>query len=206
MNYDKFCFYNARALSTVYSEPEGSFHDQLIPEMVEKFFLPIGVDKNAVIVDMGCGPGLFMEAVRKLGYVNLNGVTMSDEDVMVCHKKGFEIFDDDMSDLSFPNESVDFIWARHSLEHSPYPLFTLYEWDRVLKPDGKMFIEVPAPDCARVHEGNPNHYSVMGSLMWVGLMEKAGFKVLSASTADINLNINGQTVPERSFAYVAQKK
>ena len=73
--------------------------------------------------------------------------------------------------------SVDFIFLRHTLEHSPYPIFTLMEYNRVLKQGGKIYIEVPAPDCERRHEYNLNHYSIFGANQLAALLLRAGFNV-----------------------------
>ena len=55
----------------------------------------------------------------------------------------------DACDLSqFEDESIDIIYASHVLEHFYYSLhnelvFTLAEWHRVLKQDGRLMISVP---------------------------------------------------------------
>jgi SAM-dependent methyltransferase len=75
------------------------------------------------------------------------------------------------------DESVDFLFCRHSLEHSPYPIFTLMEYNRVLKQNGKLYIEMPAPDCPRAHEWNLNHYSILGRTQLAALLDRTGFGV-----------------------------
>ena len=49
------------------------------------------------------------------------------------------------ADLPFEDESYGFIMASHNLEHYPNPLKALLEWDRVLKPGGYMFLNLPDP-------------------------------------------------------------
>jgi predicted SAM-dependent methyltransferase len=73
------------------------------------------------------------------------------------------------------DESVDFIFCRHALEHSPYPIFTLMEYNRLLKEKGKIYIEVPAPNCERPHEYNLNHYSILGERQLAALLQRTGF-------------------------------
>jgi hypothetical protein len=52
--------------------------------------------------------------------------------------------------------------------NSVAPLFTFAEYRQVTKPDGLVYVELPAPDISACHENNPNHYSVfppsLGSL------------------------------------------
>ena len=205
MNYEKFTRYTQRALATVYSEPENTYHADLIPEMVKTFFSPMDLPIHYYILDIGCGGGMFMTLMKDAGYVNVIGITLSEEDAEVSGIKGHTVIKTDMSDMPIPDNMVDFIWCRHALEHSPYPLFTLYEFDRVLKAGGKMYVELPCPDQPRLQEANPNHYSVLGNMMWVGLFEKAGFKVTQANTININLKIDGKEVPESYYCFMVEK-
>ena len=75
------------------------------------------------------------------------------------------------------DESVDFIFLRHALEHSPYPIFSLMEYNRILKQHGKIYIEVPAPNCVRKHEFNLNHYSIFGEQQLAALLNRTGFDI-----------------------------
>jgi SAM-dependent methyltransferase len=53
-------------------------------------------------------------------------------------------FISEASDLGFaPDASYDFLLSSHMLEHSANPLRTLYEWQRVLKPDGTLLLVLP---------------------------------------------------------------
>jgi len=47
--------------------------------------------------------------------------------------------------LPFLDNSVDFIWSSHTLEHCPRDkvITTLFEWLRVLKPGGRVIIGLP---------------------------------------------------------------
>jgi hypothetical protein len=49
------------------------------------------------------------------------------------------------------------------------------EYNRVLKQGGKMYIEVPAPNCERQHEFNLNHYSILGEAQLLALFMRTGF-------------------------------
>ncbi len=95
----------------------------------------------------------------------------------------------DQSFLDFNDEEFDFIWCRHCLERSISPYFTLSEFFRVLKPNGYLYVEVPAPDTVCNHQKNQNHYSVLGQSMWVELMQRSGFKVLNVQDIPIELKI-----------------
>lgn len=203
---EKINRYIEKYQATVYSEPEDTFHFGQIPEMVKNYFVTMQLPLTAYVLDIGCGQGRFMDLVRDLGYTNLVGVTLSNEDMSACGIKGHSVIKTDMSDIPVPEEMVDLIWCRHALEHSPFPLFTLYEFHRLLKAGGKVYVEVPAPDCERNQEYNPNHYSVLGDKMWASLFLKAGFAIDSAYIMEYQLQGDNHVIHERNFIFVIQKK
>jgi len=45
--------------------------------------------------------------------------------------------------INLPEESQDFIVSSHVFEHFPNPIKALIEWDRLVKPDGVIFMIVP---------------------------------------------------------------
>lgn len=165
----------------IYDEGDSEMHKTLTTQVVKEYIDPLNIPKNAKILDLGCGPGYFLDEMKNRGYTDLTGVTLSPEDVEICEKKGHTIKKYDLSFLpqkdGYYDESVDFIFLRHALEHSPYPIFSLMEYNRVLKQGGKMYIEVPAPDCERGHEFNLNHYSILGSNQLAALLIRTGFKI-----------------------------
>lgn len=207
MDYKKFKSFEKRALDTVYTEVPGGFHDNVIPDITQKFLLEFNLDPQCKILDIGCGPGIFIKSAQSMGYNNVTGVTLSTEDVDACISQGFDVIHASMTDLPIADASVDFIWCRHALEHSPYPLFTLFEFHRVLKPDGQVFIEVPAPgnERAYMHEFNPNHYSILGDRMWQGLFIKSNFELFQDWVYDINLQLDHKTVNEKSFMFALRR-
>ena len=131
--------------------------------------------------------------MKERGYTNVTGVTLGEDDVKACREKGHTVKEYDMSFLpvndGFIDETVDLIFARHSFEHSLFPMLTLVEWNRVLKKGGKLYLEVPAPDCQRGHEFNLNHYSIMGQRQIVALLQRAGFEVNTLNTIKFDLTV-----------------
>jgi SAM-dependent methyltransferase len=208
MDYKKFQEYEQRAMDTVYSEIPGGFHDTIIKELASKFLPDYKLNPDACIVDSGCGQGLFAKEVMSLGYTNVTGVTLSPEDVAACEQKGYKVKNANMSDLPWQDSTVDFIWCRHALEHSPYPLFTLYEFHRVLKPGGHVFIEVPAPDNERtyMHEYNPNHYSILGVRMWLAMFIKVGFETKGQWVYTTEQQFNEGIFKENSLIFSIQRR
>jgi len=189
----KLKFYNEYLYVThLYDETEADYHKKLTADAVEKFIDPINLPKESKILDIGCGPGYFMDEMKTRGYTDLVGVTLGPEDVKICKEKGHTVKRYDISWLpqsdGFEDESTDFIFLRHALEHSPYPIFSLMEYNRILKQNALMYIEVPAPDCDRPHEFNPNHYSIFGIKQLVALLQRTGFEVVNFSNLDFDVS------------------
>ena len=213
----KLKFYNEWLYAAhIYDEGESNFHKQLTSKVVKDYVDPIELKKDALILDLGCGPGYFLDEMKDRGYSKLIGVSLSPGDIKTCEEKGHTIKQYDLSFLpqkeGYHDESVDFIFLRHALEHSPYPIFSLMEYNRVLRQFGKIYIEVPAPDTERKHEYNLNHYSILGATQLAALLDRTGFKIDSFNTMEFTLNVgkddkgNDIEMPEKYFCIVATKQ
>lgn len=204
----KLKFYNEWLYAThIYDEGDSQFHKELTSQVVKTYIDPLNIPKNAKILDLGCGPGYFLDEMKDRGYTDVVGVTLSPGDIEICEKKGHIIKKYDLSFLpqkdGYYDESVDFIFLRHALEHSPYPIFSLMEYNRILKQGGKMYIEVPAPDCDRRHEYNLNHYSILGANQLAALLDRTGFKINGFNNLEFDLNVKSN---ENEEAKVCKEK
>ena len=173
-----------------------------------------GEYKDSKILDLGCGPGYFLDEMKERGYEDVLGITLSPGDIKICKEKGHKTAGYDLSFLpqkdGYHDESVDFIFLRHALEHSPYPIFSLMEYNRILKQGSKIYIEVPAPDNDRKHEFNLNHYSILGHEQLQALLQRTGFEIESFDNLEFDLQIpqkDGTTVPctEHYYCIVVNK-
>lgn len=179
----------------VYSEPDTDMHTNCINQMTKKIWDEHFHDTpDARLLDVGCGSGYAMEKFKELGMTNLTGLTLSHDDAETARNRGFDVVEEDMSFTSFEDASFDIIWARHSLEHSPFPLLTLIEFNRLLAPGGKIYIEMPSPKCTRRLEEYDNHYSIMGPRQWYALMKRAGFE--SKDIGEINFVVRSTADPD----------
>ena len=162
--------------SHVYSEPDTELHtkviDFMVPKIINEFFAESGK-----MLDVGCGSGYTLELFKAAGFDDLTGLTLSDEDVAATKARGFDAVKQDMSFTDFSDAEFDYLWVRHALEHSAFPLLTLIEFHRLLKTGGKAYIEMPSSQCTRLLEDYDNHYSIMGPRQWTCLMKRAGFEV-----------------------------
>jgi ubiquinone/menaquinone biosynthesis C-methylase UbiE len=177
----------------IYPEPPSDVHTRLTKKMMNYCLDKITLPAEALVLDVGCGQGVALEFFKQKGYQTI-GVTLGEEDIEACREKGYQVYEMDQSFLEFPDQTFDFIWCRHCLEHSIFPYYTLFEFSRVLKPQGYLYVEVPAPDTIATHQTNPNHYSVLGKTMWSQLMKRSGFSVLDVVDIQFPLKVrNRQT-------------
>jgi len=201
----------------VYDEGDSPMHKTLTESVVSKYIDPLNLPKNAKILDLGCGPGYFLDEMKTREYTDVVGVTLSPGDIALCQSKGHVIKPYDLSFLpqseGYYDESVDFIFLRHALEHSPFPIFSLIEYNRVLKQNSRIYIELPAPNCPRRHEYNDNHYSILGEHQLAALLQRTGFDIEVFDTFDFELMIADPTgekepekVMEQVYCIVAVKK
>jgi SAM-dependent methyltransferase len=76
-------------------------------------------DKNASILDIGCGLGQFLHELKKRGYTNALGIDINDESLEECKRKNLNC--QGIQDIvSFAKENTrkfDFITMSHVLEH-----------------------------------------------------------------------------------------
>jgi SAM-dependent methyltransferase len=203
----KLKFYYDHVLSTVYDEGESPFHQDITKDVVSRFIDPKKLPVTSKIIDLGCGPGYFLDEMKQRGYTNVQGVTLSPADVAICQRNGHNVKKTDMNFLDDKDESVDMLFCRHSIEHSPFPYITLLEYNRVLKPNGYLYIEVPSLASDRPHETNKNHYSILDKRMWISLLQRTGF---DAEWFDYEFPVSfidgSGTYMERYYVFMCRRK
>ena len=207
----KLKFYNEWLYTAhIHDEGDSQMHSSLTKQIVKTYIDPMELPKDAHILDLGCGPGYFLDEMKERGYTNVTGVTLSPGDQKTCTDKGHTIKGYDLTFLpqkdGYYDESVDFIFLRHALEHSPYPIFSLMEYNRVLKQGSKIYIEVPAPDCERKHEYNLNHYSILGSTQLAALLTRCGFDIDSFNNFEFDLTSPDPKDPDNPDKKIQMKE
>jgi 2-polyprenyl-3-methyl-5-hydroxy-6-metoxy-1,4-benzoquinol methylase len=76
-------------------------------------------NKDAKILDIGCGMGQFLGVLKTESYTNLKGIDINNEALESCRKKGLNVTQiTDTREFTVPeNEKFDFIIMSHVLEH-----------------------------------------------------------------------------------------
>ncbi len=101
--------------------------------------------KDARILDIGCGGGALALDLQKDGFTQVVSVDFSADAVRICKERGLrEAYQMDAHKIDFETEGFDLIIASDILEHLEFDQKALADWNRVLKPGGKMHIFVPA--------------------------------------------------------------
>jgi SAM-dependent methyltransferase len=187
-------FITKRLLSDIYPEAPQEPHLSITRDMIERTsqYKPLS---KAKILDAGCGQGVALEIFTAKGASPI-GITFG-QDYLICKDKGFEVYEMDQSFLDFQPQFIDIIWCRHAIEHSLFPLFTLEGFHEVLRDDGILYVEVPAPSTSAFHEKNPNHYSCFTALVWASVFEKSGFQIKES----MNINFTVPCGPDIYHAF-----
>lgn len=97
------------------------------------------------ILDIGSGRGFMLYYLKKyFGYQTAIGTQISRPAVEFSRKRlGLEIYDKDLLDLPVESERYDVVTMWHVLEHLKEPEQYVRRIAQILKPDGKIMIEVP---------------------------------------------------------------
>ncbi len=157
-------------------------HDRDKEKLVSKY---VSLNKDSKVLDVGCAVGSFLLYVK---------------DKHACHISGVDF----KEDLAFPrfNEidfhcglfyeqknleenSYDLITMWHYLEHCYDPMSSLEKAKKILKPKGRLVVEVPRLDSLsyKIFKDKwpgvqaPQHTVMFDKDHFIAMAEKAGFKV-----------------------------
>ncbi|MGA8755869.1 MAG: class I SAM-dependent methyltransferase [Stellaceae bacterium] len=108
--------------------------DDLTPQLLA--LRPIGAQKKARILDVGCGPGYLLRRLCQNGYDQLTG----QDPFQKWTVPGIRVYDGGLEDL--PGQ-FDLVMLHHSLEHTPDPLQILINLKRLLAPNGTLLVRIP---------------------------------------------------------------
>ncbi len=95
------------------------------------------------LLDMGCGEGFFLFNASKAGYIT-KGVELSRDAAAYAKREfGLDVEAKHFEEAQFPENCFDVVTLWQVLEHVPYPLVTLKEVHRILKPEGLLVVSTP---------------------------------------------------------------
>lgn len=149
-NYQKIDGYLDKLRTHLYAQPTDEGHITWTTNALNSLCGGMAFQK---VLDVGCGQGFAQEIFKQFGNPEYVGVTLG-EDYTEAKKQGKNVFLHDMSFLPYSDGNFDLVFARHVLEHSPIPLLTLMEWNRV----SSKYLVVVAPHPEYWGYVGINHY------------------------------------------------
>jgi len=143
----------------------------ITPEYYKNYKIPFYLqkrlpsNKEARILDFGCGFGQILKELRRLGYKNIFGADVDKEAIRFCKSQGFSVIDiSDLNKFVHNYKSYfDMIIMSHVVEHIPKDeiISTLRKLKQVLKDEGIIFIMVPNALWCLMHKVIQEHIGHM---------------------------------------------
>lgn len=100
--------------------------------------------KGGSLLEIGCANGLFLDAMRRTGRWQVQGVEVSESAVRQARERlALDVYHGTLEDARFASGRFDAVAMWDVLEHVHHPRETLLEIRRVLKPDGALVCRVP---------------------------------------------------------------
>jgi predicted TPR repeat methyltransferase len=156
-----------------------------------------GEDEKKFILDIGCGDGYAMEKMIDLGYENVQGITLHKQEFDICKGKELSVHLMNYNFSQMMDRFFHAIWARQSLQFSFQPFFTMLEFNRILRINGWIYIEVP--DIS--NNGVP--LGTLHSETYARLFNAAGFEIVQSDS--ITLSSGDLSETHNFFALVKRK-
>ncbi len=147
--------------------------------------LPFYVDRFrscASVLDLGCGRGEFLEALREAGIPG-RGIDLGEEFINICRQKGLQAEQADLFEYleALEDESVDGIFCCQVIEHLPperLPDLVRLAAQKLHR-RGVAAFETPNPECLAIFATHfyldPTHTRPVPASLMVFYLEEAGF-------------------------------
>ena len=144
-------------------------------------------------LDVGCGAGTLMQAVRGRGW-DVIGTEVAERAAEAMRAKGFQVRSGELEQLDLPEASFDVVSSMEVVEHVPDVNALLRECRRLLRPGGALYLTTPhgrgisarllGTDWSVV--GPPEHLQLFSIPGLRAALARAGFAVRSVRTGAVN--------------------
>ena len=98
--------------------------------------------KNNKILDVGCGPGIFLIEAKKRGW-EVYGTEFTDNQIQYLKSKGINTFQGKITSSSFNENSFDVIISSEVIEHINNPVEEVSNFNLFLRKGGLLYITTP---------------------------------------------------------------
>lgn len=160
--------------------------DKLRADAVGKALDGLGaaVDGSTRLLDVGCGSGGFLRAMRARSGARVEGVDFNPRCAVLADElHGVPVATGELGGQGYADGAFDVVTSWHCLEHTYDPGAELAEMARITKPGGWLVVEVPTPSVwARLFRGRwfflqaPTHLYHLRKSALVSLLEAAGWR------------------------------
>lgn len=142
------------------------------------------------LLDVGCGTGLLMNAMRHRGW-DVEGVDFTPDAVRAARERfGLPVVEGTLESARFPSASFDAAVLWNVIEHVPDPAATIAEVARVLRPGGLIVMATPNVDAfdARIFGRHwalweaPRHFNLFSPTTLGRVCERHGFERVTAES------------------------
>lgn len=113
--------------------------------------------KDSKILDIGCAFGTGVLTLKNEGWSNITGVDLISEKIKYGLDRGANLIVGDMHNLPFDDNSFEYSFMSHSIEHSLDPVKAISEMVRVTSREG--LIIVPLENTNSKPDANSPHTS-----------------------------------------------
>ena len=174
-------FYEEYVSTFKHHIPSASFDHY--KKIFDKQFLPLieEFNKNASLIEFGCGAGNELQLLREKGYTNLFGIDISPEQIQKARIKGLNVEQTDVFRFLEVNEKkFDIIFALDFVEHfDKREILKLFGgFSKILKTGGKLILRTPNGEGlfpGRIIYGDLTHMTIFNSYSLTQLLLKTGF-------------------------------
>lgn len=146
------------------------------------------------MLDVGCGPGLFLIEAQKRGW-EVYGTEFTDNQLAYLNNKGINTLKGKLSNDSFENELFDVIISSEVIEHINNPVEEMQQFHRLLRKGGLVYITTPNFNALERYllKGDydiieyPEHLCYYTPKTIDLLLTNTGFKKLKVTTTGISI-------------------
>jgi len=157
-------------------------HDRDKDRLVSRY---VQLTPESQVLDVGCGSGTFLARIHQQHGSQVSGVDFKD----LTHLPSFELFKfyhGLFYEQDLPDNAFDLVTMWHFLEHDYDPFQSLATARRILKPEGRLVIEVPRLDSVsfRLYRERwpglqaPQHTVLYTKEMLLKFIERANLEVV----------------------------